>query len=149
MRHASACALILSLAITGCLGTSASPDITATTACGLAPLAREISTQARAALAAARGGDRDAMLDAAQAGRDLVDQIVAAAEAQEPQASLDPLFVPILSVAYAGEQASSFFGDAVPSAEDLTSFEATILGALDRSVGRVESEAAAANCPVP
>jgi len=87
------------------------------------------------------------MLRAAQAAGDLANQIVAAAVPQQPGPSPEPLLVSILSAAYAGNQVSLFFGDAVPSAEDLTSFEGTILGALDLSVADVE--AGAADCPVP
>jgi len=87
------------------------------------------------------------MLRAAQAAGDLANQIVAAAVPQQPGPSPEPLLMSILSTAYAGNQVSLFFGDAVPSAEDLTSFEGTILGALDLSVADVE--AGAADCPVP
>jgi hypothetical protein len=123
------------------------PSITANIACELAPLALEISTQARAALAAARSGDRDAMLRAAQAAGDLANQIVDAAVPEGPGASPEPMLVSILSTAYAGNQVSLFFRDVVPSAEDLTSFEGTILGTLDLSVADVET--GAADCPVP
>ena len=131
--------LILCVALAGCTLVGRT---TGASGCELAPLAREISTEARAAVTAARGGDKVAMVAASKNILDRVDRILAAAEAVDPAASLDPVLSSLLSVAYAGQQAGVIFADAVPTAEDVDSFENTILGALDLSVADVDTAAA-------
>jgi hypothetical protein len=81
------------------------------------------------------------MVAASKAILERVDRIMGAMEAVDPEASLDPVLSSLLSVAYAANQAGFIFADAVPTTEDLDSFENTILGALDLSVEQVESVA--------
>jgi hypothetical protein len=81
------------------------------------------------------------MVAASKAILDRVDRILAAAEEVDPEASLDPVLSSLLSVAYAGQQAGVIFGDAVPTADVVDSFENTILVALDLSVGDVDTAA--------
>jgi hypothetical protein len=133
--------LLLCTILSGCAGGIATPSAAGTSGCELAPLAREISTETRAAISAARGGDKDRMVAASKAILERVDRIMGAMEAVDPEASLDPVLSSLLSVAYAANQAGFIFADAVPTTEDLDSFENTILGALDLSVEQVESVA--------
>jgi hypothetical protein len=107
----------------------------------LAPLAGEISTQAKAAITAARSGDQAAMVAASKAILGAVDQILAAADAVDPEATLDPVLSSLLSVAYAGQQAGVIFADTVPTADEVDSFENTILAALELSVEQADSVA--------
>lgn len=142
MRLRFALALLLGAVLTGCGGLLAPPSSAGTAGCELAPLAQEISAQTRAAMVAARAGDKEAMVAASKAILERVERIIGAMEAGEPQASLDPVLSSLLSVAYAGNQAGIIFADAVPTAEEVDSFESTILGALDLSVEQVDSVAA-------
>lgn len=144
MTRAALRALLLSLGVAGCALVSPSTGGNAT-ACQLVPLAPEIATHVREALAAAHSGDGEAMKEAAQKARDIADRILAVTQSHEPGASPDPLLLSLLSVALVGDQAGFLFSEDVPSAEELESFEATLLGTLDLSIGQVKERAAA--CP--
>jgi hypothetical protein len=88
-------ALLLSLGVAGCALVSPSTGGNAT-ACQLVPLAPEIATHVREALAAAHSGDGEAMKEAAQKARDIADRILAVTQSHEPGASPDPLLLSLL-----------------------------------------------------
>lgn len=135
-------AIILFMAAGACGAStgSRSLDPIEISACELAPVARQVSTELRDALAAAQLGDAGKMSTAAKSAGTLGTQIIDAMARLDQPGPPEPLVAALLGIGLFGQQGSFFFADDLPAPDALVQFRATLPG-LEQLLGQLDAGA--------
>jgi hypothetical protein len=107
-------------------------------ACQNIAVVRQIATELRAGLLAARHSDDAAMTAAGGTARALAGRLLDALPVLGPQSSPEPLHLSLLSVGLFGDQGGLFLSGGTPTEEGLVTLEAN-LPKLDEQVDTIES----------
>jgi hypothetical protein len=135
----------LALTLLGCDSSVARPslDRVDATACEVAPMARQLAVELRAAVTATKRGDAVGVANAAAHARELSRLIADAIRGLNEEPTSRTVVITMWSIVNFGEQMGFFFGEA-PNPDDLLGFDAN-LSALDTVIAEFE-KAVPPNC---